>query len=169
MKKIQSYFENVQTGMTVLCLVIMSLSSLLQVINRNILKLPISWTEELSRYSMIWMTMIGTGISVRKGMQMSLDVWGRKLRGIPRMVMDLFSCAMVLVFCVVVMVSVLKLVGVQRASTQLSPALHMPMYIMTLSIFLGMLFLCFVELESIVKVCRTKGRDAAPEESEGTE
>lgn len=90
MKKIQSYFENVQTGMTVLCLVIMSLSSLLQVINRNILKLPISWTEELSRYSMIWMTMIGTGISVRKGMQMSLDVWGRKLRGIPRMVMDLF-------------------------------------------------------------------------------
>lgn len=90
MKKIQSYFENVQTGMTVLCLVIMSLSSLLQVINRNILKLPISWTEELSRYSMIWMTMIGTGISVRKGMQMSLDVWGRKLRGIPRMVRTCF-------------------------------------------------------------------------------
>lgn len=170
MKKLQSNFEKLQTGMTVLCLVIMSLSSLLQVINRNILKLPISWTEELSRYSMIWMTMIGTGISVRKGMQMSLDIWGRKLRGIPRMVMDLFSCTMVLAFCVVVMVSVLKLVDVQRASNQLSPALHVPMYIMTLAIFLGMLFLCFVEIEAIVKVCRARGCDeTAPEESEGTE
>lgn len=159
MKKLQNGFEKVQTGLTVACLIIMALSSFFQVLNRNIFKLPLSWTEEVSRYSMIWMTMIGTGISVRKGMQMSLDIWGKRLKGIPRVIMDLFSCFMVLVFCGVIMVQVIQLIQNQITSNQVSPALHVPMYLMSFSIFVGMLFLCLVEFEQIVKVCRSKGKD----------
>ena len=103
--------------------------------------------------------MIGTGISVRKGMQMSLDIWGKRLKGIPRVIMDLFSCFMVLVFCGVIMVQVIQLIQNQITSNQVSPALHVPMYLMSFSIFVGMLFLCLVEFEQIVKVCRSKGKD----------
>ena len=170
MKKLQNGFEKLQTGITVACLIIMALSSFFQVLNRNIFKLPISWTEEVSRYSMIWMTMIGTGISVRKGMQMSLNIWGKKLKGIPCMIMDLFSCSMVLLFCGVIMVQVIQLIQNQMASNQLSPALHIPMYTMSFSIFIGMLFLCIVEFEQIIKVCRNKGNEPTTgEESEAAE
>lgn len=159
MKKLRDGFDKVQTALTVLFLIIMACSSMLQVLNRNIFKLPLSWTEEVSRYSMIWMTMIGTGISVRRGMQMSLDIWGKRLRGTPRVVMDIFSCLATMAFCGTVMVCITKLIRTQYASGQVSPALHIPMYIMTFSVFVGMLFLCLVEIEQIVKVIQSRGLD----------
>ena len=74
MKEIAKKFESLQSWLTVIFLSIMACSSFFQVLNRNIFMLTISWTEELSRYCMIWMTMIATGISVRKGTQMGIDI-----------------------------------------------------------------------------------------------
>ena len=164
MKKLRDSFDKVQTALTVFFLIVMACSSMLQVLNRNIFKLPLSWTEEVSRYSMIWMTMIGTGISVRRGMQMSLDIWGKRLHGTARVVMDIFSYLATMAFCGTVMVCITKLIKTQKASGQVSPALHIPMYIMTFSVFIGMLFLCLVEIEQIVEVIRSKGQDPAEKE-----
>lgn len=158
MKNLQNNFEKVQTAIVVICLIVMSCSSFFQVLNRNIFKIPLSWTEELSRYCMIWMTMIGTGISVRKGTQMALNVWGKKLKGIPLFVVDLFSHILVLAFCVVVAICVIQLIQVQIKSGQLSPAMHIPMYVMSLSILIGFAFMCLVEVEKIVEVVRHKGQ-----------
>ena len=149
MKRLGEQFEKLQEIMVMIFLSVMACSSFLQVINRNIFMLPIAWTEELSRYCMIWMTMIGTGISVRKGMQMSINIWGSRLKGKALLTADLISYLFCFGFCGVVMVSVINLFMVQLSSGQKSPAMHIPMCIMTCAIFIGMLFLCLVEVEQI--------------------
>jgi len=169
MKKISNNFEKVQTAVVVICLIVMSCSSFFQVLNRNIFKIPLSWTEELSRYCMIWMTMIGTGISVRKGTQMALNVWGKKLKGVGLLIMDLFAHGVVLAFCVVVSVCVIQLIKVQINSGQLSPAMHIPMYVMSFAILIGFAFMCLVEIEKIVEVIRTKGQPPVEIEKEVAE
>lgn len=158
MKEIAKKFESLQSWLTVIFLSIMACSSFFQVLNRNIFMLTISWTEELSRYCMIWMTMIATGISVRKGTQMGIDIWGDRLKGTARVISDLLICVLIIAFCGIVMVSVIQLIAVQIHGSQESPALHIPMWIMTLAIFIGMLFICVVEIENTVKVILSRNK-----------
>lgn len=154
MKKIFRIVEVIQETLTPVFLIIMALSSLLQVINRTIFKIPIPWTEELSRYCMIWMAMIGTGLSVRKGMQMSVDIWGKRgAKGKVKLVLSLISGVVILVFCSTVMMTVLNLISVQMVSGQLSPAMRIPMYMMSFSIFLGMVLLIITEIDVVNKTC----------------
>lgn len=44
----------------VLTFVVMTLSAFLQVCNRNITKIPVTGFEELSKYCMIYMVLLGT-------------------------------------------------------------------------------------------------------------
>ena len=148
MKRAIQVLERSQMVLVVVFLVIMSCSSFFQVLNRNIFKLPISWTEELSRYSMIWMTMIGTCISLRKGSQMSVVLFEKKIKGIWLTALRIFDSLMVMLFSAVVMVSITELIQNQAVSGQLSPALRIPMQCVTVGIFIGMLFFCLLSVSA---------------------
>lgn len=52
---------------------LMVAAAFFQVLNRDIFHLPIGWTEELARYSMIWMALLGTQAGLREGKQMSVE------------------------------------------------------------------------------------------------
>lgn len=151
----------------VVCLVIMVLSSFLQVMNRNLLKLPISWTEELSRYCMIWMTMFGTGVSLRKGQQMAVVFFEKRIKGKLLTTLEVVASLLVVAFSGLVMVTITKLIGTQAVSGQLSPALHIPMQYMTFAIFLGMFMIFALEVVKVARICFPKNTDgSAPAKSE---
>ncbi len=48
--------------------------TLLGVFYRYILNDPISWTEELGRYLMVWMTLFGATVGVKRGTHLRLDM-----------------------------------------------------------------------------------------------
>lgn len=158
MKRAIQLLERTQVVLVVVFLIIMSCSSFFQVLNRNFFKLPISWTEELSRYSMIWMTMIGTCISLRKGTQMSVMLFEKKIKGIWLTILRIFDSLMVMIFSAVVMVSITALIKTQAASGQLSPAMRIPMQYVTVGIFIGMLFFCLFEVGEIIRICRAAAK-----------
>lgn len=59
MKKI-NYLQKAEDVIIVLTFVVMTLSAFLQVCNRNITKIPVTGFEELSKYCMIYMVLLGT-------------------------------------------------------------------------------------------------------------
>lgn len=163
MKNIVGILEKVQKYLVIVLLVVMCCSSFFQVLNRNIFKLPISWTEELSRYCMIWMTMIGTCISLRKGTQMSVVLFEKKIKGKALTVLKIFDNFMILLFSVVVLISITQLISTQAASGQLSPALRIPMQYITVGIFLGMAFFALFEIGEIIQHVRNFGKEKLEE------
>jgi len=61
------------------------------------------WTEELARFLLVWMIMIGAMIGVREGTHFMVDLF-ENLRGRTRAAMDLLSGVFVLVFAAVFLV-----------------------------------------------------------------
>lgn len=169
MRKVIKSLETAQEWIVMVCFIVMVCSSFFQVLNRNIIKLPVSWTEELSRYCMIWMTMFGTGISLRKGQQMAVVFFEKKIKGKLLEAMEIVASLFVVAFSGIVMVAITQLIKTQASSGQLSPALHIPMQYMTFAIFFGMFLICTLEIMKIVRICFHKKPDditPAPADSE---
>ena len=55
------------------------------------------WTEEMARFLLVWMIMIGAMVGMREGTHFVVDVWP-EMRGRARAVLDLVSGAFVLLF-----------------------------------------------------------------------
>jgi TRAP-type C4-dicarboxylate transport system permease small subunit len=154
MRKSISALKKLDSWLMTLCLIIMAASSMLQVLNRNIFKLPIAWTEEISRYSMIWMAMIGTSISVRKGMQMSVVLFEKRIKGKFLRGLDIFKNVMMLVFSAIVVSAAAILMQTQATAKQISPATKIPLQYISLAIFVGMLLIFVFALKKIIRLLR---------------
>ena len=65
MQKVISCLERVIGIFCALLLVIMSVSGLIQILCRYVLKISCAWPEELMRYLYVWITMLGMTLGVR--------------------------------------------------------------------------------------------------------
>ena len=45
----------------------------LQVLSRHIYFMPMNWTEEIARYTMIWLTFLGSGLALREGAHVAIS------------------------------------------------------------------------------------------------
>ena len=79
MKKI-NYLQKAEDVIIVLTFVVMTLSAFLQVCNRNITKIPVTGFEELSKYCMIYMVLLGTEMGLRDGTQIAVTALQDKLK-----------------------------------------------------------------------------------------
>ena len=107
-----------------------------QVITRYILNNPSTVTEEALRYLLIWVTMVGGAYAY--GRRKRLSFKGQKI-------LDIFVQAMVILFCVVVMIGGgTRLVN--TAADQLSAALQLPMPLIYASVPVGAILFIFYAL-----------------------
>jgi len=58
-------------------LVILSLSVFLEVVIRYVLNAPLSWTEEIARFALIWFAMLASAVAARRGVHFAFR-WGMK-------------------------------------------------------------------------------------------
>lgn len=113
--------------MTVAVFTLMAVVSVFQVVNRNILYYPIGWTEEIARYSQVWLALLGTQIGLRSGGQMAIQVLTSRLKGVPGKAVNILADVIILAFCLTVVSYSLDLMRVQIANGQVSSALKLPM------------------------------------------
>jgi TRAP-type C4-dicarboxylate transport system permease small subunit len=66
MKILERIFDAIEQGLGVLFLLVMFISVLIQIFFRYVLQSPLTWTEEASRYSFIWIVLLGAAFAVRK-------------------------------------------------------------------------------------------------------
>ena len=110
----------------------------LQVINRNITKITINWTEELARYCMIYIAMLGAEIGLRDGSQMCVEMFSSWLPQICQGFIDIIGSLVNIFFCAVASYSSIMLIQTNFASGQTSPTMHLPMWIPYLAVTIAL-------------------------------
>lgn len=101
MKKFLDSYHRLLTGLLGATVGILVLPVSLQMISRfTDLIPPYIWTEELSRFLLIWMIMLGAMIGVREGTHFDVDVWP-SLSGRANALLRMASQCFVLLFALV--------------------------------------------------------------------
>lgn len=145
MIKIDHLIENVLILLTALIVVVVSW----QVFSRYLLQMPSSTSAEISRFLLIWITMIGSAYCYRTKAHLGLNILTNKLPAKQQQATVYFSHVVVLIFSVLVLlVGGGKLVYLSYYPIQHSPALHLPMGVVYLALPLsGILLSCYALIE----------------------
>lgn len=108
-----------------------------------LLKIDLSWAQELCIYMFVWMAKFGAAYGVRTGIHVGVDVLVNHLNPPSRRLVVLFS-----LFCGALFTAVIGTMGgkfvIELYSTdQVSPDLELPRWIVFLCIPLGSYLMCF--------------------------
>lgn len=99
-----------------------------QVISRYALNTPSPWTEELARFALIWIGLLGSSYAYHLKMHLGLDLLGQHLSPARAHKLSLVLHLLAIVFAATVMVyGGIKLVLMVNELGQFSPALGWPM------------------------------------------
>ena len=121
------------------------LDVLFQVLSRYILGGSFSWTEEFARFSLIWMTIIGTAYLNAKKEHLSMDYLYQKLSANNRKKVSILIEVFIFLFALMVMViGGSNLVYTTLHLEQLSGTLRIPLgYVYAIMPFSGFLIMCY--------------------------
>lgn len=138
--------DRVTAFLTCSLMIVMVLIACWQVFTRFVLNSPSTVSEEFLRYSLIWLTMIGSAYAYGKKKHLAVVFVARKIPEKYQIFVQLIVEAIVLVF-----IAVILLFGgtkaYQNAVGQVSSALGMPMEYLYLSLIVsGILFLFYLIL-----------------------
>ena len=116
-----------------------------QVITRYVLNSPSSYTEELSTYLLIWISLLGAAWALRNRAHLGIDIFTRKLEGRAKTVSQLIIYSAVIAFAVIVFVyGGSRLVYMTLYLNQLSAAFKVPVgYVYTVIPISGMLMIYY--------------------------
>lgn len=129
----------------VLIFALLVLDVLFQVFSRYILNTSFSWTEELARFSLIWLSILGAAYLTAKREHLSMDFLYRKFSSPVKKKVSILIEVLIFLFALVVMVvGGFNLVYITLHLEQLSGTLRIPLgYIYAVFPFSGLLIMCF--------------------------
>ena len=125
LKKINRYLVALETALAGGLLFVVFLVVLTQVLMRYLFGWPNPWSEELSRFCFIWLSMLGAALAVERKSHFGFDQAVRKLPPEQHRWARRFATAAVAAVSALLIVSGLALVHL--AAAQHSPALDVPM------------------------------------------
>jgi TRAP-type C4-dicarboxylate transport system permease small subunit len=139
------------------------LNVLWQVFSRFILKDPSSFTEELARYLLIWVGLLGASYASGHKMHLAIDVLVERLKGKSRSLAELIIQSLVFLFALFVMViGGLRLVTVTLTLNQISASLQIKLGFVYLVVPLSGALIMFYAFVSIIDTIRVlKGKPTA--------
>ena len=104
MQKITNILDTVLKNILIILMVALVSAVSWQVISRYGFTSPSSWTEEVARFLLIWIGVLGAAWAVRTGVHLGLDVLPRKLTGTSATALKLFTLLVVVGFSVSVLI-----------------------------------------------------------------
>ncbi len=121
------------------------LDVLWQVFSRYILNTSFSWTEELARFSLIWLSILGAAYLNARREHLSMDFLYRKFSDTTKKKVSILIEVLIFLFALIVMViGGSNLVYTTLHLEQLSGTLRIPLgYIYAILPFSGVLIMCF--------------------------
>tara|TARA_R110002049_G_scaffold308592_1_gene513049 strand:+ start:7120 stop:7611 length:492 start_codon:yes stop_codon:yes gene_type:complete len=121
------------------------LDVLWQVFSRYVLNTSFSWTEELARFSLIWLSILGAAYLNARREHLSMDFLYGKFSDANKKKVSILIEVFVFLFALIVMViGGLNLVYITLHLDQLSGTLRIPLgYIYAIMPFSGFLIMCF--------------------------
>jgi len=124
MKKIKKRVNKILEWILITLMAANVLNVLWQVFTRFVLEHPSSFTEELARYLLIWVGLLGASYATGQKIHLAIDVVVERLRRKTRDLAELCIQFFIFIFALLVMViGGLRLVMITLTLDQISPAL----------------------------------------------
>lgn len=131
--------NRIAKGLLVVMSAVMAVTILLQVFLRYVVKASLPWSEELARYLMVWIGLIGASLAMHEGRHVGVTLLVDRTRGLARKLLTGVALLAVLWFLWLMLSEGTRLL--QNIWQQRSPAMNLPMVIPYAAIPLGAVFM----------------------------
>ena len=133
----------------VVMVAVMTVLVIIQVLLRYIFFYSLSWSEEVARYLMIWVSFLASALAVQKGLHLGMESLIIRLRPPVRRKVDILTKSAVLVFLLYLTVGGFKISWLVRE--QSSPALFLSMSYAYAAAGVGGLFMAIQTFHSLIE------------------
>ena len=153
MKVLRKYIDKFLAFALIITMTVLVIDVVWQVLARYIVKSPSSFTDELARYLLIWVGLLGSAYAMGKKKHLAIDLLPSKLSGKPRVILDNFISILIILFAgLVLVVGGIRLVIITLTLEQISPALGIPLgYVYLVLPFSGLLIIFYALYDIFVK------------------
>ena len=164
-KQIDKWLGNI----LVVLMVAMTLDVLWGVLTRYALGSQADWSEELARFLLIWIGILGAAYAAGQHMHLAIDILLKKFTGRARIRMILLIHLMVIIFAVAVLIiGGMRLILLTQLLGQLSAALRIPMYLVYSVLPIAGVLVLYYKVHDIGLLIRQKenapiGADTGPQ------
>lgn len=150
---IREKVDSVVSKVLIVIMAIMVINVLWQVFTRFIIGTPSSFTDELSRYLMIWLGILGAAYVSGKRVHVAIDVLPQKFSEKVQKRLMLIVYVLIIIFAFFAMViGGLRLVYITYVLDQYSPALQVPLAAVYFSIPLSGALIIFYKILDILNL-----------------
>jgi C4-dicarboxylate transporter DctQ subunit len=123
-----------------------------QVVSRYVFNYTPSWSEELSRYLIVWTIFIGTAVGVRKNIHIGVDAFIRLAPPRAKLALEVLLNLVGAGVSVVLIYLAVLFIQDTVAYEQLSPAMQIPMWLPYLAMPVGLGFAVVHFLHDVAKL-----------------
>lgn len=138
LKRLDYFCEVFEKTVVSYSIIIMALVSIVNVISRNLFQYSLTYAEEISQFTIIWVTFIGASYAARKGVHIRMsaiyDILGNRSKKIMMLIMTAGTSFLMFTLCYYSC----RYTGKIFTSQSMSPALRFPMYLVVMWVPLGM-------------------------------
>jgi TRAP-type C4-dicarboxylate transport system permease small subunit len=150
--KLRSSIDRILGNILILIMGVMVVNVLWQVFSRYFLGSPSSFTDELARYLMIWIGILGAAYVSGKNMHIAIDVIPSRLNPKARKKLKLLVRGCIILFCFTAMVvGGSRLVYITYVLDQFSAALKVPLALVYSVIPLSGLLIIYYKISDILQ------------------
>lgn len=124
--------------LTAIMLMVMVVTLFCQIIARFVFSASFTWTEELARYLFVWLVFIGLGSVTLRSEHIIVDALIARFPTQARRLMLQLTYAALLLINILIAVAAARMVYILLGLGQSSPAMAVPMWVVYLSLPLGL-------------------------------
>lgn len=166
MRRLSSLFTSLTRAATGLAFAVLATSVLIQVFTRTFLPQSPVWTEELSRFALMFVVALGVGLSIRSGDLVNVDLVLNIVPKGVRRVLETVAFALTGALGVVIFMPAVDFMTIGELQT--SPALGWRMDHIFLAMPVAAAMLAIFGLEKAIAVARGKDDGGAPDTTDAT-
>ncbi|NLJ58548.1 MAG: TRAP transporter small permease [Tissierellia bacterium] len=148
MKLVLDKLEKTVLAIVAFLFAVMVLALFYQIIMRFVFERANVWSEELTRYSFIWMSMLGSSVATRRSKNMDVDFFVNLMPRKLQKVNSIFTTVLIILFLLVIIIFGVSLVIMTHK--QLSAGMQIPMSYMYASVPTGGLLILIFTIETII-------------------
>lgn len=153
---IREKIDKILGSALVIIMAVMVINVLWQVFTRYIIGTPSSFTDELARYLMIWVGLLGAAYVSGKNMHVAIDIITPKLKPATQKKLKVFVLLLIILFALCALViGGFRLVYITYILGQHSPALQIPLSFVYFVIPLTGLLIIYYKIDDILQTKHT--------------
>jgi TRAP-type C4-dicarboxylate transport system permease small subunit len=141
----------------VVLMVVMTVDVLWGVFTRYAMGNQASWSEELARFLLIWIGILGAAYASGQKMHLAIDLLRSKLSENGQKRLSTFICTLVTLFSIcVLIIGGLRLIYITEVLGQLSPALRVPMAGVYMVVPISGVLVVYYQIQKLKEVYSTQ-------------